>query len=142
MDRRQFLQGSLLVAAALQGCSTTMESGMSSTSALTDSLTSQLGVTSKQASAGVGSMLNYAQGKLSPDQWSSVSKSLPGADSYLRSASDAVGTGNITSADGLNSAFSKLGMNPDMVKKFAPIVSDYAGKYGGSAAKSLLAGVF
>ena len=42
----------------------------------------------------------------------------------------------------LGSAFSKLGMSPDMVGKFAPIVSDYAGKYGSSAAKNLLAGVF
>jgi hypothetical protein len=33
-------------------------------------------------------------------------------------------------------------MSPEMVNKFAPIVADYAGKYGSSAAKSLLAGVF
>jgi hypothetical protein len=33
-------------------------------------------------------------------------------------------------------------MSPDMVKKFQPIVLDYAGKYGGSTAKSLLASVF
>jgi outer membrane protein OmpA-like peptidoglycan-associated protein len=61
---------------------------------LTNSLTSQLGVTSEQASAGVGSMLNYAKGKLSPEQWSTVSKSIPGADSYLNSASKALGSGN------------------------------------------------
>jgi Protein of unknown function VcgC/VcgE (DUF2780) len=141
MDRRQFLQGSLLVAAALQGCHT-MESGASSASGLTNTLTSQLGVSSQQASAGVGSMLNYAQGRLSPEQWSTVSKSLPGADTYLKSAGDALGAGKITSAAGLDSAFTKLGMSPDMVKKFAPIVSDYAGKYGSAAAKSLLTGVF
>ena len=77
IDRRQFLQGSLLMAASLQGCATA-ESWMGSSSALTDSLTSQLGVTSQQASAGVGSMLNYAKGRLSPEQWSAVSKSIPG----------------------------------------------------------------
>lgn len=137
MDRRQFLQGTVLVAVAVSGCAT-----MDSTSALTDSVTKQLGVTSQQAQAGVGSMLNYAKGKLSPEQWNSVSKSMPGVDSYLRSASDAVGTSNITSASDLNSAFSKLGMSPDMVKKFQPIVLDYAGKYGGSTTRSLLAGVF
>ena len=141
MDRRQFLQGTLLIAAALQGCSS-MEPATSSAAGLTNSLTSQLGVSSQQASAGVGSMLNYAKGRLSPEQWNTVSKSLPGADSYLKSAGDALGAGNITSTSGLNSAFSKLGMSPDMVQKFAPIVTDYAGKYGGSAAKSLLAGVF
>ncbi len=141
MHRRQFLQGSLVLAVALPGCAS-MESATSGAASLTNSLTSQLGVTSQQASGGVGSMLNYAKGKLSPEQWSSLSKSMPGADSYMRSASDAVGTGNITSTADLNSAFSKLGMSPDMVKKFQPIVLDYAGKYGGSSAKSLLAGVF
>lgn len=141
MDRRRFLQGSLLMAAALQGCATA-ESWMGSSAALTNSLTSQLGVTSQQASAGIGSMLNYAKGKLSPGDWGTVSKSLPGADSYLKAASDTLGSGNITSSAGLNSAFSKLGMSPEMVNKFVPIVSDYVGKQGGAAAKSLLAGVF
>jgi len=141
MERRRFLYASFVLAAALQGCHT-MESGMGSASALTNSLTSQLGVTSQQASAGVGSMLNYAKGKLSPDQWSSLTKSMPGTDSYLKSASDALGSGNITSTSDLNSAFSRLGMSPDMVNKFKPIVSEYAGKYGGSTVKSALASVF
>lgn len=137
MKRRQFFSACVVLAAALHGCST-----MESSSSVVNSLTSQLGVTSQQASAGVGSMLNYAQGRLPASDFAAVSKSLPGADSYMRTASDALGSAPIKDAAGLNSAFSRLGMSPDMVNKFYPIVSDYVGKQGGAAAKSVLAGVF
>jgi hypothetical protein len=105
-----------------------------------DSLTSQLGVTPQQAAGGVGSMLSDAKGQLSPNDFSTVASALPGADKYMSLASDAFGS--ISNSAALGSAFSKLGMSPDMVSKFAPIVTDYAGKYGSSAAKNLLAGVF
>jgi Protein of unknown function VcgC/VcgE (DUF2780) len=144
MDRRQFLQGSLLAAAVLQGCSS-VESGMSSAGSamgLTNSLTSQLGVSPKQAAGGVGSIMNYAQSRLSPSDFGTISKAMPGVDSYMKTADEALGGSNITSMAGLDSAFSKLGMNPDMVGKFVPIVSNYVGEYGGGAAKSLLAGLF
>ena len=39
---------------------------------------------------------------------------------------------------GLTSVFSKLGMQPDMVDKFKPIVTEYVGKTGGDQAKNLL----
>ena len=140
MKRRRFLQ-SILVAAAVPGCGSMEQMGMGSASVI-DALTSQLGVTPQQATGGVGSMLSYAKGQLSPNDFSTVSKALPGADSYMQLASSALGTGTISTNTGLESAFSRLGMKPEMVGKFAPIVVDYAGKYGGSAAKSLLAGVF
>ena len=148
MDRRQFLQGSLLLVAILQGCATaesgmsSAASGMGSAAGLTNSLTSQLGVTSTQAAGGLGSIMNYAQARLSPSDFGTVSKALPGAESYMKTASDAIGGGKITSTAGLDSAFAKLGMSPDMVDKFMPIVSDYVGKQGGAAAKSLLTGLF
>jgi hypothetical protein len=129
----------LVVVAALQGCSSNPLKGSSS---VVDSLTGQLGVTPQQATGGVGSMLNYAKGQLSPGDFSTVTSALPGAESYMKLASDYLGGGTISSASGLGSAFSRMGMSPDMVGKFAPIVADYAGKYGSSAAKNLLAGVF
>ena len=137
--RRHFLHSMLAAAAALQGCASI---GGTGTSSVVDSLTSQLGVTPQQASGGMGSMLNYAKGQLSPSEFSTVANALPGADSYMKVASDALGGGAINSASGLGSAFSKFGMSPDMVGKFTPIVADYAGKYGGSTAKTLVAGVF
>jgi hypothetical protein len=137
MKRRQFFSACLVLAAALHGCST-----VESSSSVVNSLTKQLGVTPQQASAGVGSMLNYAQGRPPAGDFATVSKAMPGADTYMRTASDALGAAPIKDAAGLNSAFSRLGMSPDMVNKFYPIVSDYVGQQGGAAAKGLLAGVF
>jgi len=103
---------------------------------LTDSLSHQLGVTSNQAEAGVGAMLDKGKSQLSPAQYEQISKAIPDSDKYLKAAQNALGGSHITD---LNSAFSKLGMSPEQVAKFKPTVLDYVGKYGGSSAKSLLA---
>jgi len=142
MDRRQLLQGLLLLAVALQGCAATQSPAASSTTALTTSLMSQLGVSAPQATGGIGAILSYAKSSLSPEKWDTVAKSIPGADSYLKTASDALGGGSITSAAGVGEAFSKLGMSPEMAKQFTPIVADQAGKIGGDTAKSLILGLF
>jgi len=147
MRRRHLLQSIVVAAAALQGCSGMPSMGSSNmpsmgSASVVDSLTSQLGVTPQQASGGVGSMLSFAKSQLSPSDFSTVASALPGADKYMSLASSALGMSSISSASGLGSAFSKLGMSPDMVGKFAPVIADYAGKYGSPAAKTLLAGVF
>jgi hypothetical protein len=56
-------------------------------------------------------------------------------------AKQLLGGANISDKAGLQSAFSKLGMSPDMLSKFAPIVTDYVGKAGGGQASNLLAGL-
>ena len=128
------LAATLVLVALLCACAE-MESmaGLS----LTEALSKRLGVTPNQAEAGVGAMLDASKSKLSPAQYEQVIKAIPNADKYLKVAQDALGTSQITSLD---SAFSKLGMAPDMVDKFKRVVLDYAGKYGGSTVKSLLAG--
>jgi hypothetical protein len=139
MKRRPFLHSIILAAAASHGCAGT---GSSSTSDVVSSLTSQLGVTPQQATGGVGSMLSYAKSQLSPSDFGTVASALPGADSYMKLASAALGGGAIDTPAALGSAFSRLGMSPDMVNKFAPVVADYAGKYGSAAAKNVLTGLF
>ena len=137
MKRRPFLI--IVAATALSGCAGT---GGSSTSDIVGALTGQLGVTPQQATGGVGSMLSYAKTQMSPADFGTVTSALPGADSYIKLAAAALGGGAIDTPAALGSAFSRLGMSPDMVNKFAPVVADYAGKYGSAAAKNLLAGVF
>jgi hypothetical protein len=126
----------MLVAVLLAGCQH-LESG--STASLTDTLTKQLGVTQTQAAGGVGSMMEMSKAKLSPAQFEQVSKSMPGVDTYLKAA-EGMGL-NVSDMAGVKSAFSKLGMSPEMVDKFKPVVLDYAGQYGGDTTKSLLAAV-
>jgi len=139
MKRRQFLLGIVATAAAIPGCDTMSSMGAMGSSNVVSSLTSQLGVTPTQATGGVGSILAYAKDRLSPADFGTVSKALPGSDTYLKAAGDLVPGGKIDSMAGLNAAFSKLGMSPDMVGKFMPIVTDYVGKAGGDTAKNLLA---
>jgi hypothetical protein len=43
---------------------------------------------------------------------------------------------------GLASSFESLGLDADMVSKFMPIVSDYAGSVSGDQAMALLQGLF
>ena len=108
---------------------------------LLGALSSKLGVSDTQASGGVGSMMSLAKTKLSPENFSTVTKAIPGIDGYMKTAQDVLGPNmKITDPAGLKSAFSRLGMSADMVGKFKPIVLETAGKLGGEPVKQLLAG--
>ena len=130
----------LFFAACLPGCSS-MESMMGQSADVTKLLSQQLGVTDTQASGGVGSILKLAQEKLSAGDFDQVAKAIPGADKYLAQAKQLLGGANIGNKAGLQGAFSKLGMSPDMVDKFSPILTQFVGKSGGTQAGNLLSGV-
>jgi uncharacterized protein VcgC/VcgE DUF2780 len=134
----------LIVCAAglLNGCAQ-MESvmGVASSTGLTSTLVNRLGVTETQAAGGVGSILAFAQQHLAAGDFDLVAKAIPGSEKYLGMAKQLLGGVPVSDKAGLQGAFSKLGMSPDMVGKFAPIVTDYVGKAGGQQAGTLLAGV-
>jgi hypothetical protein len=133
----------LLVWAALLGACSSMESmmGVGSSSSLPATLTKQLGVTDSQAAGGTGAILAFAQQRLAAGDFDLIAKAIPGSEKYLGMAKQLLGSANISDKAGLQSAFSKLGMSPDMLNKFAPIVTDYVGKAGGDQASKLLAGL-
>jgi len=139
MQRILLVVATLLLAFLLPGCEST-KSTTGSTPDLTTLLTKQLGVSESQANGGVGSMLQLAQEKLTAGEFDSITKVIPGSQKYLDSAKQLLGGGKVGNASGLQSAFSKLGMSPDMVSKFEPVVTDYVGTLAGPQAKSLLAG--
>jgi hypothetical protein len=131
----------LLVWAALLGACSSMDSmmGMGAGSSLPGTLSKQLGVTEGQAAGGTGAILAFAQQRLAAGDFDLIAKAIPGAETYLGMAKQLLGGTSINDKAGLQSAFGKLGMSPDMVSKFAPIVTDYAGKMGGDQASKLLA---
>ena len=139
MQRILFVSAALLLASFLPGCES-MKSTASSPD-LTSLLTKQLGVTDAQATGGVGSMLQLAQEKLTAGEFDSITKVIPGSQKYLDSAKQLLGGSKVGDANGLQSAFSKLGMSPDMVNKFKPVVTNYVGEVGGPQAKSLFESV-
>ena len=105
---------------------------------LTGTLTKSLGVTETQATGGVGAMLQLAQEKLTAGEFDQIAKAIPGSQKYLDTAKQLLGGAKVGDSAGLQSAFGKLGMSPDMVNLFKPVVSEYAGKLGGPQVKALL----
>jgi hypothetical protein len=132
----------LLVAGFLSACAQ-MDSmmGTGASSSLPATLTKQLGVTEGQAAGGTGAILAFAQQRLAAGDFDIVAKAIPGSEKYLGMAKQLLGSASINDKAGLQSAFSKLGMSPDMLNKFAPIVTDYVSKAGSDQAGKLLAGL-
>ena len=125
------------------------------TSDLIGLLTSQLGVTEQQATGGAGSLFGFAKEEMGVSDFDVVSSALPGVDSLMGAAPDA-SSGLLGSASsllggsssslgdmaGIASSFSDLGMSPDMVSQFVPVILDYAQTAGSEQAMQLLQGAF
>lgn len=106
-------------------------------------LTSKLGITDNQAKGGMGSMFSLAKEKLSPANFSTLTTAVPTATGYMDTAKQlGAVAGPLNNMTGLNNAFAKLGISPEIAKQFVPLVTDYIGKLGGAGVQSLLAGVF
>jgi hypothetical protein len=120
---------------------TAVGTGAASAAGLTSSLSS-LGLTGDQASGAVGSVLSMAQGKLSASDYTKVAAAVPGANTYVQKAKDlGAVTGPITDASGLDAAYSKLGISPEIGAQVTPLVVNYVGKAAGPAVGGLLSSV-
>ena len=120
--------------------------------ALIEALSQEIGSSPEQAAGAAGALFGLAKSRLSADEFSQVANAVPGIDSLLSAApvmGGAVGTTGGTlsqlggSAAGLGaatSAFSKLGLKPDMVAKAIPVLTSFVGESGGANVASLLAG--
>jgi hypothetical protein len=113
-------------------------------------LSKEIGATPEQSAGAAGTLFGLAKSRLSADDFSQVSKAVPGMDTLLKAA-PAASTGAAGalsqiggSAGGLAPAaasFSKLGLKPDMVAKAVPVLTSFVTKSGGAQVGSLLAGV-
>jgi hypothetical protein len=121
---------------------------------LSSLLTSELGVTETQAQGGAGAIFRQAQQNMPEDDFGTLRKSVPNMDTLL-SAAPPVGSGEGgllkkglsmagDSAGGLGSltelagVFGKLGLSPEMVGKFVPLIANYVQSSGGDGAMNLL----
>ncbi|WP_268798350.1 DUF2780 domain-containing protein [Pseudomonas huanghezhanensis] len=130
---------------------------------LLNTLGTQLNVTPQQAVGGTGALLGLAKNKLAGNDYSQLSKSVPGLDqlagnsalgslgglgallgdsSGSKSAVDSA-LGNVQNMGDVNSAFKALGMDSGMVSQFVPVILQYLGQQGaGGSALQSLAGVW
>ncbi|MBD9564473.1 MULTISPECIES: DUF2780 domain-containing protein [unclassified Pseudomonas] len=117
---------------------------------LLTTLGSQLNVTAEQAVGGAGAMLGLARNQLSGQDFTELSKNVPGLDqiagnSALSGLSGLGGLlgggvdknpllngllGNVKDTKDLNNAFSALGMDTGMIGLFAPVILQYLGQQG------------
>ena len=151
----------------LTGAAETLQAGQASTAAvpsvttgnsLTGLLMQQLGVTQSQAEGGAGAIFQLAKSKMEGAAFQELSNSVPGMQGLLAAApiTQSVGgtslggmAGNLESLAGhsggaignvvgLASSFQQLGLSPDMVQKFVPLVVQYVQGNGGTAVASVL----
>lgn len=120
---------------------------------LSDTLTRQLGISQNQALGGSGAIFKAAQGNMNPQDFTTLSQSVPEMNDMLSAApaSDSISSmaGGVSSMMGgsdttlnstasLASSFQQLNLSPDMIGKFMPIVTDYVKNSGGQVAADLL----
>ena len=109
---------------------------------VTGLLGTNLGLTSDQSSGAVGSFLSLAQEKLPASDYTQVANAVPGAAGYVQKAKDlGVVTGPIGDVNGLNAAYSKLGISPTVASQITPLISNYIGKAAGPTVGGLLSSV-
>lgn len=120
---------------------------------LVGQLTKGLGITQDQAVGGSGALFGLAKSRLKPEEFAKVSDAVPGMDGLLAAAPKsslggdsplgALGSVLPSKVAGLATmagSFKSLGLTPDMIGKFVPIMTNFVGAKGGAATSSLLAG--
>jgi hypothetical protein len=114
---------------------------------LVGALSKEIGATPEQAAGAAGTLFGVAKSRLSANDFSQIATAVPGMDSLLKAAPSGATSGALSQLGGASgglagaaSAFSKLGLSPDMVSKADPVLTSYVSKSGGSKAGSLLAG--
>jgi uncharacterized protein VcgC/VcgE DUF2780 len=120
---------------------------------LVSSLSKEIGSSPEQAAGAAGALFGVAKSRLKADEFSQIAKAVPGMDSLLGAApAPSGGLGSATGAlsqlggstGGLAaaaSAFTKLGLKPEMVSKAIPVLTSFVTKSGGANVGNLLASV-
>ena len=123
---------------------------------LVNALSKEIGSTPEQAAGAAGALFGVAKSRLKADEFAQVAKAVPGMNALLAAAPGAgaassglagaaaqvAGTAG-SAAGGLanaTSAFSKLGLKPDLVGKAVPVLTSFVTKSGGADVGKLLAG--
>ncbi len=122
-----------------------------SSPALVEALSKEIDATPEQAAGAAGALFSVAKSRLAPDEFAQVAKAVPGMDALLKAAptagAAAAGAGALSKLSGPGtglgpavSAFSKLGLKPEMVGKAVTLLTSFVTKSGGTKVGSLLAG--
>lgn len=131
-----FDMGSVLKSAAPIVAGSMTQNQTAQNNSLISSLTSSLGVTPTQAIGGTAVLLNSAKGKMEPSQYTELMNKTPGLGDILSSGAASSLLGNTSASD----QFKVLGMDPALIKQFAPVILEYAKGYVSPSVASALLG--
>ena len=122
-------------------------------------LTQSLGVNEDQAKGGTGLIFQLAKQQLGDSDFAQVANVIPGLDELLGAAPQeetgvmsAIGglagafggggaLGKLAGLASLAGGFDQLGLKPDMIGQFVPIILSFVQNQGGDGIKDLLEGV-
>ena len=118
---------------------------------LVGELTKGLSITPQQATGGAGALFDLAKSQLNPADFGKIAAVVPGMGSFLKAAPSISGGSGLEGLAGslpgglgglasAATAFQKLGLSPDMVQKFVPILTSFVQAKGGAGVASLLSG--
>lgn len=104
------------------------------TPSITDQVASALGITNSQAEAGLGAMLMLSRNKLSPEDFSNLSKNFPGGGINLinKATSLGVNPGSIGTTIDLENVLTRLGTSMVTASKFVPTVLNITSNLSGN----------
>ncbi|WP_136809627.1 DUF2780 domain-containing protein [Desulfosediminicola flagellatus] len=120
---------------------------------LLEMLTSQLGISDKQARGGAGLIFKLAKDKLDAGEFGQIAELVPGIDSMISGAlGESAGLmsalsslaasmglgGKLGNLSSLAGGFKNLDLEAGMASKFVPIVLSFVQEKGGDSAKQLL----
>ena len=109
---------------------------------LIGNLSKELGSTPEQAAGAAAALFGVAKSRLKPEEFSQIASAVPGMDSLMKAAPATTapqGLGGATGLGSVSSAFTKLGLKPEMVSKAVPVLTSYVSKVGGPTVGNLLA---
>ncbi|MBK8550482.1 MAG: DUF2780 domain-containing protein [Ignavibacteria bacterium] len=124
-----------LVLILLSGCSgSDSTSKKVSQSGMTNQISKDLGITNSQTEAGIGAMMMLSKEKLSPSDYSKLSKGIPGGgDSYINKATSlGVLPGSVGTSADIIKVLGLVGVGPIQAAKFTGEVMKFTGSLGGS----------
>jgi hypothetical protein len=119
---------------------------------LVGAISKQIGATPEQAAGAAGVLFGLAKSRLKADDFSKISKAVPGMALLLKAAPSAAAAsgsptdalsqlaGTVGSIPAVAAKFSKLGLKPEMVPLVVSTLTSFVTKSGGAGLGALLAG--
>ncbi len=120
---------------------------------LVDLLVKNIGITTKQAEGGAGSIFDAAKKNMGVEDFLKITTAMPEVEALMAGApkintgSSALGglssmlsenAGSVGKMASLYASFAQLGLSQEMVGKFIPVIYDYAKSKGGETVFNLL----